>query len=185
MPGRNSKNKTITRSFRISESSLKALEEEAKRQNVGVSTLLNQQLLAFADFDRYFRRLGLVKMSSATFQRILRACPDNGLVQAGSEAGSDIPRSIIAAKGGSLDINSVIEHLTMMSEYSGQFEFGDQMNDGKRMITILHRLGPKGSKFFSSYMKALFEALGYAPKITSGETSVLVEFSQGNQATSS
>lgn len=175
MPKRNSKDKTITRSFRISERCLKALEEEAKRQNIGVSTLLNQQLLAFSDFERYFRRLGLVKMSSATFQRILRICPDDGITQVGAEAGSDTPKSIITARSGAFKLETVIDYLTMMSEFSGQFEFGDLENNGKRVVIILHRFGPKGSRFFASYMKALFEGIGFTPKMTSNDTSVLLE----------
>jgi hypothetical protein len=49
------------------------------------------------DFDRYFRRLGLIKFSSATFQRLLQAGSDSEIAKAGMEAGSDTPRSIILA----------------------------------------------------------------------------------------
>jgi hypothetical protein len=58
--------KTVTRSFRIDEAALGALEEEAGRRNVSVNTFLNQQILSFANFDRFFMRLGLVKLSANT-----------------------------------------------------------------------------------------------------------------------
>ena len=45
--------KTVTRSFRISERALKSIEEESKRQNISVSTIINQQLLAYAELERF------------------------------------------------------------------------------------------------------------------------------------
>jgi hypothetical protein len=175
VPKKSDHDRTVTRSFRISEKSLKALEEEAHRQNISVGTLVNQQLLSYAEFERYFRRLGLIKISLSTFQRVLKAATDDGIAIAGAETGSDNPRSIILAKHGELNLNSVIDYLTILSEFGGLFEFGEVEVDGKRMITLLHSLGPRGSVFFSNYMKALFEGIDFTPRITSSEHSVLVE----------
>jgi hypothetical protein len=167
--------RTVTRSFRISERALKSIEDEAKRQNVGVSTLVNQQLLAYADFERYMRRLGMIKITSATFERLLLAGSDNEVANAGSEAGSDTPRSVILAKYGELCLDTVIEYLKMLSEFAHQFEFGQVEQSGKQMITLLHSLGPKGSIFFENYVKALFNAIELSPKISSSAHSVFVE----------
>lgn len=175
MPRPHNKDRTVTRSFRISERSLKALEDEAKRQNIGVSALLNQQLLAFADFDRYFRRLGLVKLSSSTFERLLQAASDDEIGRAGTETGADTPRSIISAKYGTLTLDSAIDFLNLMSEFSGQFEFGEVEKDGRRVLTVLHRLGAKGSRFFTNYLHSLFNGIGYNPKITASDHSITVE----------
>lgn len=175
----NRKDRTVTRSFRISERALKALEEEARRQNIGVSALFNQQLIAFADFDRFLRRLGLVKMSSATFERILKAGQDEEIARAGREAGADTPRSIISLKYGALTLESILDHLTSVSEYSGQFEFGQVEKDGKKILTILHRLGPKGSKFYASYMDSMFAEAGISSKIVTSDHSLHIEILSG------
>ena len=167
--------RTVTRSFRISEHALKSIEDEAKRQNVGVSTLVNQQLLAYADFERYIRRLGMIKISAATFERLLLAGSDSEIERAGSEAGSDTPRSIILAKNGELSLDTVLDYLKLLSEFAHLFEFGQVEQGGKQMITLLHSLGPKGSIFFASYVKALFEAIEMSPKISSSAHSVFVE----------
>ncbi len=166
---------TVTRSFRISEAALRAIEEESQRHNVSVSTILNQQLLAYAEFERFVKRLGLVKISSSTFRRILSAGPDSEIAQAGIEAGGDIPASIIVAKNGSLSLQTVIGHLNSLSEYAGLFEYGETDSEGNKVITLLHRLGPKGSIFFANYAKALFGGIGFSPKITSTEHSVVIE----------
>jgi hypothetical protein len=169
--------KSITRSFRISERALKAIEEESKRQSVSVSTIINQQLLSYAEFDRFFRRLGLIKISSATFQRLLEACPDEYIAKAGSEAGVDTPSSIILAKYGEQTLEHVLDYLEMLSEFANQFEFGRVEQNGKTIITLLHRLGPKGSMFFENYMKTLFASTNYAPKIHTTDHSVVIEVS--------
>ena len=175
MPKHSSTDRTVTRSFRISERALKSIEEESRRQNIGVSTIINQQLLAYADFERYFRRLGLIKISSATFERLLRAGPEEDVAKAGREAGADTPRSIILTKYGVLSLDTVIEYLKMLSEFANQFELGQVEQGGKQIITLLHSLGPKGSVFFENYVRVLFETINYSPKITSSEHSIVVE----------
>ena len=65
--------KTVTRSFRINESAFLALEEEAKKRNISLNTLVNQLFLSYANFDRYFQSLGMLKMSKVTFRKILKA----------------------------------------------------------------------------------------------------------------
>jgi hypothetical protein len=166
---------TVTRSFRISARALKAIEEEAYSHNISVNTILNQQLLAFADFERFFRRLGLIKISSATFQRLLEAAPDKEIAQAARDAGGDTPKSIILAEEGSFNLQTAISFLQSLSEYASQFEYGEVNSGGKRIITLLHRLGPKGTVFFSNYTKALFEQLGLFPKISTSDHSVTIE----------
>ncbi len=169
--------RTVTRSFRISERALKSIEDEAERQNINVSTIVNQQLIAYSEFDRYIRRLGLIKISSATFHRLLDAGSDSEIARAGSEAGSDTPSSIILAKHGILSLDSVIDYLNMLSEFAHLFELGQVEQGGKQIITLLHGLGPKGSVFFIHYAKALFELINYSPKISSTAHSVVIEVS--------
>jgi hypothetical protein len=181
---KSSGDRTVTRSFRISERALKSIEDEAKRQNVNLSIIVNHQLLAYADFERFFRRLGLIKISSATFQRLILAGSDSEIAKAGKDAGSDTPRSIILAKYGILSLSTVIDFLNMLSEFGNQFEMGQVEQSGKRIITLLHNLGAKGTIFFENYVKALFESIDYSPKISSSAHSVVIEVipekSQGN-----
>lgn len=172
---KSSADRTVTRSFRISERALKSIEDEAKRQNVNLSVIVNHQLLAYSGFDRYFRRLGLIKISSATFQRLLLAGSDSEIAKAGMEAGSDTPRSIILAKHGVLDLSTAIDFLNMLSEFGNQFEFGQVEQGGKQIVTLLHNLGPKGTIFFLNYVKALFQSINYVPRISSSDHSVVIE----------
>lgn len=54
--------KTVTRSFRISEVALKLIQEVAQRHNISVNALVNQILLSYVNFDRYTEKLSVVKL---------------------------------------------------------------------------------------------------------------------------
>jgi len=77
--------KTVTRSFRINESAFLALEEEAKKRNISLNAVVNQLILSYANFDRYFQRLGMLKMSKVTFRKILKAAADKEIVELARE----------------------------------------------------------------------------------------------------
>ena len=176
--------RTVTHSIRISERALKAIEEESKRQNVSVNTIINQQLLSFTEFERFFKRLGVMKFSSSTVQHLLEASSNGAVAKAGVETGMHTPHSIILAKHGRQTLETVYDYLEILSEYGNQFEFGKVEQDGKIVITLLHRLGSKGSIFFQNYMKVLFEQIDYAPKIDIKDDSVVIELVSKRSASS-
>lgn len=169
--------RTVARSFRISEHALQAIEEESKRQNVTVSAILNQQLLAYADYERFAKRIGLIKMSTSTLRKIIQAIPDGEIERVGLETGRDVPKSLILAKFGTYSLDTSISYLQILSEFANQFEFGEvQLAWGaKKVITLLHVLGLKGSIFLSSYVRAMFEQIGHSPKISFSEHSVVID----------
>ena len=89
----------------------------------------------------------------------------------------DSPTSIMLAKHGEQTLETVLDYLEILSEYANLFELGRIEQGGKTIITLLHRLGPKGSKFFENYVKSLFESIKYVPKIYSTQHSVVIEIS--------
>jgi hypothetical protein len=50
-----------------------------------------------------------------------------------------------------------------------------QATGGKRVITLIHSYGEKGSIFVKAYSKALFELIDMEPKLSSTENSVTIE----------
>ena len=167
--------RTVTRSIRISERALKAIEEESKRQNVSVNTIINQQLLSYTEFERFVRRVGVIKFASSTVQHLLEASSRVAVARAGVETGTRTPHSIILAKHGKQTLDTVYDYLEILSEYANQFEFSKLEQDGKIVITLLHRLGPKGSIFYENYTRVLFEQIDYVPKMDVTDESVVIE----------
>ncbi len=169
------KAKTVTRSFRISEDAFAALVGDASREKVSVNTLVNQLFLAYSDYDRFFRRLGMVKISSATMGHLMAAASDEEVIRAGLEAGSDVPETVIMAKEGRLTLPTVVRYIETLSEYSGMCENNMVVASGRTTITLMHRFGPKGSLFFKGYTEALFKSVNLRPTIVLAEHSITIE----------
>ena len=170
--------KTVTRSFRINESAFLALEEEAKKRNVSLNTLVNQLFMSYTNFDRYFQRLGMLKMSKSAFRKILNAAPANEIVEAAQEIAQNASRTIILARYGTLSLTGLLEFLNNFADYAYFAERSEVVTPGeKRVLTFMHIYGEKGSIFIKAYVKALFEQINVEPKLSSTENSVTIEVS--------
>lgn len=170
--------KTVTRSFRINEASFEALKEEADRKRINVNTLVNQLFLAHKDFDRYFERMGMVKLTTVTFSRMLDYASDEELVTAGKSAGQDAPRAIILAKDGVITVDTAISFLKTMADNSSIFEYSEVTSEQKKVVTLMHSFGHKGSLFIENYAKGIFSGLNSEPRFASTDHSVILEISR-------
>ena len=164
--------KTVTRSFRLSESAIDALQKEAEKRNITANTLLNDLLLTFSEHDRFLNEFHIIKLSSSTFRRILQATSEETVREAGRLAGTNIPSSFVLAKFGDVNEQNAIEYLKTMSGYAGLFVFNFVDRPGSRTLTLIHSLGPKGSVFLSEYAKAALEKAGTKTRVSFGDDSV-------------
>lgn len=168
--------KTITRSFRISEKAFLALEDEAKKRKISINTLVNQIFLSYANFDRYFQRLGMLKMTKITFMKILKAASDNEIDELAKEVAQNSSRVIILARFGELSLTSVLDYLNDLADYGYFVERSEVLSPSrKRVITLIHSYGERGSYFVNAYAKALFEQVNINPRLSSTENSVTIE----------
>jgi hypothetical protein len=159
----------------MSESALRAIQEDAKRQNVSVNTLVNQVILSYANFDRFVRKLHMIKLSRPTFRRVLDAAPEDAIIEAGREAGKDIPKFFILAKEGVISLETVLAHLRDMSDYGNLFQYAETVQGGRRVVTLAHELGLKGTLFIAHYVQTVFENVDIRPTFTLGDNSVIIE----------
>jgi hypothetical protein len=174
------KERTVTRSFRISESAFEALQEEARKRNVSVNTLHNLVLLTFADYDRFLNEFHMIKLSSSTFNRILKATNDEAIIEAGRNAGKNVPKGFMQAKDGRISEINCIEYLKLMSQYANLFQFNVSRSESGTSITLIHDFGEKGSLFFSEYVKSVFGLVDVRVQVSSSETSISFELSRGS-----
>jgi hypothetical protein len=151
--------KTTIASFRINESVLDALREDAKRQNVSVNSLLNQILLTYINYDRPMKRFDMMKLPTSAIKRILEAATE----------------TYIRARWGELTVENALSFIKVTAEYSNRFEYSAITHDGRINITITHRLGAKGNLFLQSFVKAIFHQMGVSPKFSSDENAVTFE----------
>lgn len=158
------KEKTVTISLRVNESALRALQEEAQKQNVSLNTLANHLFVSYSDYDRYLQKLHMIKLSTPTLRRIVNAATDDAIVEAGKNAGRSVPESFILAKMGELSVQNALEYLKLMGVHANLFDYSEVGRNGKTLVTLSHDLGPKGSIFLANYVESIFATAGKVPK---------------------
>jgi len=169
------KERTVTISLRVSESALKALQEDAKKQSVSLNTLANQMFVSYSDYDRYLEKFRMVKISTPTLKRIINAATDEAIVEAGRTAGNSVPESFILAKTGELSLQNALEYLRLMGAHAKMFDYSEVVHNGKVLVTMSHDLGPKGSLFLTNYVEAIFNSVGKVPKVRQSEDAISYE----------
>jgi hypothetical protein len=169
------KEKTVTRSFRISESALQALEEDARSRNISLNTLVNQLLLAYTNWGRFIDRVGPIRTTKSAFNLILNAASDEAILEAARFSGPDTPKSIILSKHGVLSVKTVLDYVRSATMYGGYAQYSEIESQGKTVITLMHDLGRKGSVFISSVLESILGMVDIHYVLSSSEHSVIIE----------
>jgi hypothetical protein len=169
------KPKTATASFRLDEAALSAIQEDARKQNVSVNTLLNQLVLTYANYDRPMKRFHMVKLPASTFKHLLEAATNETVADAGDSTGRDVPKTYIRARWGDLTVENALSYLKITADYTNLFEYSEVARSGKINVTLSHDFGAKGSLFLQRYVQAIFEPMGRPPKFLPDENAVSFE----------
>jgi hypothetical protein len=164
--------KTTIRSFRVDEAALEVIEKEAKARGVSVNALVNQLLISYVNLDRYLEPLSMVKMSSDAFRDLLEAASDEEVFEAGIRTAANTIRSVILSRRGTIDLESILEHLKTMSEYAKIYRYSEASNKRKRTITLIHKWGKKGSLYYSGVLTAMLGMVGVTTKIVTADNFV-------------
>lgn len=61
------KKKSVIRTFRVDEAALEIIEKDAQEKKISTNTLVNQLLLAYANFDRFMEQFPMIKTSTDVF----------------------------------------------------------------------------------------------------------------------
>ena len=167
--------KTATASFRLDESALGALQDDAKKQNVSVNTLLNQLVLTYANYDRPMKRFRMIKLPASTFKHMLRAATNDTIIEAGKLAGGDVPKTYMVSRWGELTGENALSYLKITADHTGLFEYSEVVHGGKTNVTLSHDFGAKGSLFLQRYVQAIFEHLEVPIRFLPDENAVAFE----------
>lgn len=152
--GRSSRAKP--RSFRIDESALEVLESEAKRRGASPSALLNQFLIAYAEYGRFVEQMGALSLSRQTLREILSAGQDEALIQAAQRAGRSAVPAYVGAMRGPVTLENIRQLMTALSKHAHLFEFNEKQDDFGRHWTLVHEMGSKWSLFLTHYFSEAF-----------------------------
>lgn len=153
------KRKTENRSFRIDLSVLASLEDEAKRNKVSVSTLVNQLFEDYVEVGRYRKRIGTVSIASNTFEQIISATPEEALVKVAHSSGANVPKAYVLSKWGSMKPEHLISYIKESAGATGLYEYSES-TENPGVITLTHRYSRKWSVYLANYFSTAFQTFG-------------------------
>jgi hypothetical protein len=79
---------------------------------------------------------------------------------------------VIVSRRGDVNLCTLIDQFRVVSNYSGIFNFKESEANGKKILTLYHRFGRKGSLYFGEYLAALFELIDMQPTFTTTDNSI-------------
>jgi hypothetical protein len=164
--------KSVIRSFRVDQAALEIIEKDAQEKNISVNTLVNQLILAYVNLDRYLDQFPMIKIASEGFGLLLDGVSDEYAKESARKLALNIVQSQIMSRRGDLSLSAILEHFRTVSEYSKVFTLKEAESNGKKIITLYHRYGRKGSIWYLEYVVSLLELAGVHPKIKTTENSV-------------
>ena len=167
--------RSVSVHFRISTDMYASLQEEARKKNVSLNTLLNQVISTHARDDLLFEEEGFVKMTKNTLRVVLGLIPDDKLSEFGRLAAKNGPDARMLARSGRITPDTVFDELRLWSR-SGLYSLNEEAKNGKKTISLIHDLGPRESVALGAYATGLFALVGVRPKVTTTSSSVMIEY---------
>ena len=171
--------RSVSVHFRISTDMYDSLEEEARKKNVSLNTLLNGVISAHTRDDLLFEEGGFVKMTKNTLRVVLSLIPDDKLSEFGRLAAKNGPDAGMLARSDCITLDTVLDELRLFSR-SGWYSLNEAKRNGKKIISLIYDLGPttgpRQSVALGAYVTGLFALIGVRPKIRATSSSVMIEY---------
>ena len=169
----------VSATFRISRSHHDVIQEDARKKKVSVNTIVGQLLELYVHGERTVHEVGAVRITAPNLRQLLEAVPEQRLAESGRVAGGEMVRSIMKAKGGAVSLEAALDYLKGMSKYGGYAEYNEVRRDHKKVIVLMHALGPAGSAYLGSYFRSVLEPVEGRAKVTTTEDAVVIELPSG------
>lgn len=171
-----STNRTISRSFRISQEALDIVATEANSQNLSLNNLVNKLVVDYAEFGRFAQCFDSLKLSRRTFAKIVSEVPEVNMIEVAQDSGqSEIP-ALISAKYGNVTVGNAINFMRDLSMYGNLFRYHEAKEHAGRQLLLIHDLGSKWSVFLANYLIAGFATASINPRVRTTERTVMFSF---------
>jgi hypothetical protein len=138
------KKKSVIRTFRVDQDALEIIENDAQEKKISTNRLVNQLLLAYANFDRYMRQFPVIKISTNVFGFLLDGVSDEHAQDAGRRLAQNFVQAVMISRTGIPSLSNLVDHFRTVSDYANVFAFRETTEmGGKRIVTLYHHFGRK------------------------------------------
>ena len=170
-------NEPVTRTFRIEYTYDEALREEAEKKGTSVNGLANQIFKKFTESERYFGRGQSITLSPRILESLILHISEEGIIEAGKNAGTFVPKDRLLMRGKAIDRASVIWFMTdILGGYNDWFTCDIHERKTHTLIHLRHFYDRKWSLFCKHYLAAMFEELLHIENIQFELTSTTLTF---------
>jgi hypothetical protein len=172
------KEKSLNRAFRLKESELQALQEEARQRNVNVNTIINELVAKHVHLDRLIKRSHPVTLTAFQLRLLAEAIPQDKIIELAKETADDVvlPHHHFALEvTGDRSPRGILQALKILCTYTGMYEYSEEDYDGKKTVILVHDFGKNWSLYLSTLWKILLSRAGAEMKTFVSEKAVVFE----------
>lgn len=142
--------------FRLDESSISALKEEAASKNQSLNSAMTQIVKEYLDCWRHMDKFDGIVLSKSIFKSILEMLNHDQCITL-AEQGVTQAIEFIQFVWGQKNTFSTTEFLKMYLEHFGYGKYNFVSRGENYQIIIRHGLGKKGSLLIGMFMRGLFD----------------------------
>ena len=154
---KNEKTETIT--ARINKNTLNKIRSYAKSENITINSAINQLLSHAVDWDIVASKTGWIPIPKDILVSYFDKLDDAIIMEIAEESGKHVPKDMLLAMRGKVDIKEWISILRSRAKASG-FHFSEIEEDDHVQFVMKHDMGIKWSIYFLTYYKSSFKTLG-------------------------
>jgi hypothetical protein len=150
----------IVASFRIDEHVIKALEKEAQKRGISLSSLVNKTLKNYVTSEMHFEDLGFILVSKDFLRKIFSRIDDKDIAEIRKEFGLTIAREYVAYFYPQVNGDTLVEFLDNIwfrRFQSRKHTVTDNKNTIRHCFTVNHDINIKFSLALKNILEALIE----------------------------
>ena len=152
--------KTISRSFRIDEETLRKLYSEAERAGISPNALHNQILKDYFQFYIFAKKFGIVNLSTTTLSSFVDCCCKEEIIKIADFSASTLVNDGMKTIGLPLNYESILFFIEkIFGGLAGWFKCNHYKMDNKEIFHLRHNLGNNWSVFITEVICQIFKNL--------------------------
>ncbi|HSA98839.1 MAG TPA: hypothetical protein VLF17_07145 [Candidatus Nitrosotenuis sp.] len=151
--------KTETVTARINKQTLAKLRSYAKSESTTLNSAINQLLSHAVDWDIVAAKTNWIPIPKDILVSYFEKIDDATIIEVADASGKSVPRDMLLAMRGKLDIKEWVSILRSRAKASG-FHYVEIVEDDHVKFVMKHDMGMKWSIYFQTYYNASFKMLG-------------------------
>ena len=149
--------------------------EDAVKEDIGFSTLLNRLLRKYVEWDKPVQAIGTLSVPKDLAIEFLKLIDEHDLKRLARDLAPMI-REIAEFWFSSSDLDTLLELFELFCKYGGLGTIHIEKSGKERIVHMRHLLGIAGSTLFATLLRSVSDASGIKSRIEVGNNSLTIRF---------